>query len=142
MIKKENLGMLAIHLCWALGWSIGAYYVEYGIILLFGRWGMDKVISGTVAGGAVLFLVFYLIERKLIEEEVTKKGIYIFSTYVLPIIYQGTMIYFVAHSIQDETGVVGSMFILTLTLLIMGLSFRGMLEMVNFYRTHIRVKRN
>ena len=141
MNKKVSIGILVAHLFWALIWSMGAYYMEYGIMSLFAAGGLDKVISANVAGGAILFLIFYLLERKLIEEEMTQRGLFILSTYVVPIMYQGVMIYILSHSGQGEENIASFMFILTLILLVMGLFFRGMLEVVNFYRIHIKVKR-
>lgn len=133
--------MLLIHLFWALGWGIGVYYIEYGIMSLFAAGGLDKVISANVAGGAILFLIFYLIERKLVEEEVTQRGLFIIATYVIPIMYQFIMIKVLGSTAQNGEDIVTFMFILTLILLVMGLFFRGMLEIVNYYRVHIRVKR-
>lgn len=141
MNKKVNVGVLLIHLFWALGLAVGVYYIEYGIMSLFATfgWNIDNLISFNVAGGALLFLMFYLIERKLIQEKVTQRGLFIISTYVIPIMYQFCMIKVLQG--QGAEYIVVFMFILTLILLIMGLFFRGMLEVVNYYRVHVRVKR-
>ncbi|MBE6024195.1 MAG: hypothetical protein E7231_13535 [Cellulosilyticum sp.] len=141
MNKKVSIPTLLIHLFWALSWSIGIYYVEYGIMSLCIMMGVENIVSANVVGGAVLFLVFYLIENKLIEEEITKRGLFLISTYIIPILYQGIMIFTLSNSIQEEQQMASLMFILTFTLLIMGLFFRGMLEFVNYYRKHIKVKK-
>ncbi len=139
MNKKVSAGVLLIHLFWALGLAVGVYYIEYGIMSLFAAGGLDKVISANVAGGALLFLGFYLLERKLVEEKATQRGLFIIATYVIPIMYQFCMLTVLQN--QGAEDIVSFMFILTLILLVMGLFFRGMLEVVNYYRLHIRVKR-
>ena len=141
MNKKVNIGVLLVHLFWAFSWGVGVYYIEYGIMSLFAAGGLDKVISANVAGGAILFLVFYLIERKLVQEGVTQRGLFIISTYVIPIMYQFVMITVLGNTGEGAEEIVSFMFILALILLVMGLFFRGMLEVVNYYRLHIRVKR-
>ena len=141
MNKKVSAGVLLVHLFWALSWGVGAYYIEYGIMSLFAAGGVSKVVSANVAGGAILFLVFYLIERKLVEEEVTQRGLFIFATYVIPILYQLIMINVLQGTAQNGEEIVSFMFIFTFILLLMGLFFRGMLEFVNYYRLHIKVKR-
>lgn len=142
MNKKINIGIILTHLFWALGWSVGIYYVEYGIMSLCVALGINNIISANVVGGVLVFLLFYLIEQKLVDEEITTRGMFLVSTYIIPIMYQAVMIYVLNNSTQEEQNVAGFMFILTFTLLIMGFFFRGMLELVNYYRTHIRVKRH
>lgn len=141
MDKKKGIGIILIHLFWALSWSVGVYYVEYGIMMLFANGGVDKVISANAAAGAILFLLFYLLERKLVEEELTKRSLFIASSYLIPIFYQGVMIYWIGNNFEGDENVLGIIFIFTFILLVMGLFFRAMLEVVNFYRNHIRVKR-
>lgn len=141
MEKKQNIGVIVGHLFWAIVCSVGAYYVEYGIMSLFISGGIEGLISVNVAGGAILFLLMYLLERKLVQEEITKRSMFVISTYGIPILYQAIMIFFLTRSASIEEDVVSFMFIFTLVLLVMGCFFRGMLEVVNYYRVHIKVKK-
>ena len=141
MDKKKSISTILIHLFWALSWSVGVYYVEYGIFYLFAVGGVDKVISANVTGGAILFLLFYLLERKLVEEGLTKRSFFIVSSYVIPLLYQGAIIVWIGKNIPDEDSVISAIFIFTFILVLMGLFFRGMLEVVNYYRKHIKSRR-
>lgn len=137
MNKKVSTGVLVAHVFWALVCSVGIYYIEGVIMMMFGG-SVDSAISANVAGGAILFLIFYLIERKLVAEELTQRGIFIVTTYAMPAMYQGVMIFLLGSSTDTTQNEMSFIFVFTFILAVMALFFRGMLGIVNYYRIHYR----
>lgn len=88
MSKKRAIMIGVAHFIWTAGLCLIAYYLEYLLMGPLVQFGVIPVVAGNMALGIILFLAFYMLEKKMLKENLTKKILFCLATYVIPFAYQ------------------------------------------------------
>lgn len=129
MNKQKKIVVGIFHLIWMIGLCLCGTSVEYGVLNLVGAFGMNILVVANVLVGTLIFLLFYWLEKRLIEQELSMPVLFAIASYIGPIAYHWFMArqYAGVYGTEDaEVLTIIGIFSFTSLYFLIGLLVRGM----------------
>lgn len=144
MDKHRTWMVYGMHGIWAIGLGLMAQYIEYGLMNVLGRFDMGGIIAGNILVGALLFVGFYYLEKRLANQELSRPVLFNFASYVIPLAYQWLMVIKISNLYEpdDQTGLILSgIFTFACLFIGTGLLMRLMTVLFKYVRTKMSENR-
>ena len=144
MDKHRTWMVYGMHGIWAIGLGLMAQYIEYGVMNVMGRFGMGGILASNILVGALIFVGFYYLEKRLVAQELSRPVLFNFASYVIPLAYQWLMVVKIGklYEPDDQTGLILSG-IFTFACLFIGIALlmRGMTVLFKYVRNKMSENR-